>query len=140
MTVTTTGRRSAASSPTSSTYGSAPAFTSGASTTFVKGAAGTFTPTASGSPAPTIRESGTLPAGVTFAGGALSGTPTVTGSFPITFTASNGIGGPVSQSFTLSVATIRDHHGLAAHRELNTTYSAQLVEVGARHRSSGPRA
>jgi hypothetical protein len=81
----------------------APAITSATSATFTEGSAGTFTPTASGNPTPTITESGTLPAGVTFTSGVLSGTPTVTGSFPVTFTASNGIGTPATQSFTLTV-------------------------------------
>jgi hypothetical protein len=79
------------------------AITSASSTKFVEGSSNTFTPTATGTPAPAITESGTLPSGVTFSGGVLSGTPTVTGSFPITFTATNGIGNPATQSFTLSV-------------------------------------
>ena len=58
--------------------GSAPgAFTSATSATFTEGTAGTFTPTASGNPTPVITESGTLPAGVAFSGGVLSGTPRV---------------------------------------------------------------
>jgi hypothetical protein len=81
----------------------APAFTSAALATFTQGSAGSFTPVASGSPTPTITESGALPTGVTFTGGALTGTPTVTGSFPINFTATNGIGSPATQSFTLTV-------------------------------------
>jgi hypothetical protein len=86
------------------TGSSAPAFTSATSTTFTSGSLGTFTPVASGSPTPTITESGVLPAGVTFSSaGVLAGTPTVTGSFPITFTATNGIGSPATQSFTLTV-------------------------------------
>jgi hypothetical protein len=83
--------------------GTAPALTSAPSTTFTQGTAGTFTVTATGSPTPTITESGALPTGVTFAGGVLSGTPTVTGTFPITFTATNGVGSPATQSFTLTV-------------------------------------
>jgi hypothetical protein len=84
--------------------GSSPAaFTSANSDTFVEGQSGSFTPTASGSPAPTITESGTLPAGVQFTGGSLTGTPTVTGTFPITLTATNGIESPATQSFTLTV-------------------------------------
>jgi hypothetical protein len=82
----------------------APAFTSSASATFTQGTAGTFTPAASGNPTPVITETGALPTGVTFASGVLSGTPTATGSFPITFTATNGIGTPVTQSFTLTVS------------------------------------
>jgi len=69
---------------------SSAAFTSVASTTFTEGTHGTFTPTATGTPAPVITESGGLPTGVSFTGGALSGTPTVTGDFPISFTAANG--------------------------------------------------
>jgi large repetitive protein len=82
------------------------AFTSASSTAFTEGQSGSFTPTASGNPTPTITESGTLPHGVTFSGGVLSGTPTQTGSFPITFTATNGIGNPATQSFTLAVNSV----------------------------------
>ncbi len=64
------------------------------------GVAGTFTPTASGSPTPTFAESGALPPGVTFSSGSLHGTATVAGSFPITLTASNGVGTDAVQSFT----------------------------------------
>ena len=83
--------------------GTAPAFTSPNSVTFTKGVSNTFTPAASGTPTPVITESGTLPTGVTFLGGVLSGLPTATGTSDITFTASNGVGAPVTQSFTLTV-------------------------------------
>ena len=87
--------------------GSAPAtFTSAGSTTFTEGVAGSFTPTASGTPTPVITESGTLPSGVSFTGGSLAGTPTQTGSFPVTLTATNGIESPASQSFTLDVCAV----------------------------------
>jgi hypothetical protein len=78
------------------------AISSASSTTFTEGTSGSFTPTATGTPTPTITESGALPAGVTFSGGVLSGDPTVTGTFPITFTATNGIGTPATQKFTLT--------------------------------------
>jgi len=78
-----------------------PSITSGDSATFLVGTRGSFTPTASGFPVPSITESGTLPAGVTFTHGALKGTPTQTGSYPITFTASGD--GTASQTFTLTV-------------------------------------
>jgi hypothetical protein len=84
--------------------------TSADSTTFTEGTAGSFTPTATGTPAPTITQSGTLPAGVTFTGGKLTGTPTATGTFPITFTATNGIGNPATQSFTLTVQAAAGFH------------------------------
>ena len=85
------------------TVDAAPVFTSASSTTFAKGSAGSFTPTASGRPTPTITEFGNLPGGVTFSSGVLSGTPTAAGSFPILFTANNGVGGQVTQNFTLTV-------------------------------------
>ncbi|MGB8337926.1 MAG: Ig-like domain repeat protein, partial [Burkholderiales bacterium] len=49
---------------------------------------------------------GTLPAGVTFvpATGILSGTPTVSGTFPLTFTATNGVGTAATQAFSMVVA------------------------------------
>ena len=88
------------------TVDSAPAITSASSTTFTEGTLSTFTPTATGTPAPTFGETGPLPTGVTFTGGSLTGTPSVTGSFPITFTASNGVLPNATQSFTLTVASV----------------------------------
>jgi len=52
----------------------------------------------------TITEMGALPMGITFANAALSGTPTVTGSFPITITATDNIGNMASENLTLVVA------------------------------------
>jgi hypothetical protein len=85
--------------------GGAPAITSANNTTFTEGTAGTFTVTATGSPAPTFGETGALPTGVTLnsTSGVLSGTPTQSGAFPLTITATNGIGTPANQSFTLKV-------------------------------------
>ena len=87
-----------------------PAFTSASSTTFTVGTFGTFTVTTTGTPTPSIMESGTLPSGVMFVDngdgtGTLSGTPGpgTGGVYPITFTASNGVGSPAMQSFTLTV-------------------------------------
>jgi hypothetical protein len=87
------------------TINAAPAFTSTESTTFTKGSEGSFTVTASGTPSPSITENGTLPAGVTFNSSTdvLSGTPTQEGTFPITFTAHNGVGSDAVQQFTLTV-------------------------------------
>ena len=83
----------------------APSITSSTSTAFTVGTAGTFTVTATGTPAPTLSETGSLPAGVTFntTTHVLSGTPTVSGTFPITFTATNGTLPNAMQSFTLTV-------------------------------------
>ena len=79
------------------------AITSANSATFTEGTTGSFTPTATGNPTPTVTETGALPAGVTFSGGVLSGDPSVTGTFPITVKATNGIGNPATQGFTLTV-------------------------------------
>ena len=82
-----------------------PAFTTANSATFQLGAAGAFTVRASGAPAPTLSEAGTLPGGVTFtiATGVLAGTPTAAGTFPLQFTASNGVLPDAIQNFTLTV-------------------------------------
>jgi hypothetical protein len=86
----------------------APEITSASSTSFTKGAAGTFTVTATGSPTPSLSETGPLPTGVTFTDdgngtATIAGTPTVTGSFPITITAENGVTPNATQSFLVSV-------------------------------------
>ena len=83
----------------------APALTSSTGTLFVAGAFGTFSVTATGFPAPTISESGGLPNGVGFnaSTGALSGTPSVSGVFPVSFTAHNGVGVDATQNFILTV-------------------------------------
>jgi hypothetical protein len=89
------------------TVNQAPAITSAASTTFSVGAAGTFTVTGTGFPTPTYSEAGSLPSGVTFntATRVLSGTPApgTAGTYPISFTASNGAGTNATQNFTLTV-------------------------------------
>lgn len=83
----------------------APAITSANSATFQVGVAGTFTVTATGLPAPTLFESGSLPTGVTFtpATGVLAGTPTISGTYPLQFTASNGVAPNAVQAVTLTV-------------------------------------
>ena len=89
------------------TVNQAPAITSANNTTFGVGNAGTFTVTRTGFPTPTLSESGALPSGVTFntTTGVLSGTPAAgtQGTYPITFTASNGVGSNAMQNFTLTV-------------------------------------
>src|SRR5205823_184612 len=89
------------------TVNQAPAITSVNTTTFIIGSAGSFTVTATGFPAPTLSQTGALPGGVTFnaATGVLSGTPAAgtTGTYPISFTAGNGVGTSATQNFTLTV-------------------------------------
>lgn len=91
----------------SSPLTSAPVFVSSSSTAFTYGTANQFQVTVTGHPTPTLSETGALPSGVTFDAttGILSGTPTSSGVFPITFSATNDYGGgsTVTQSFTLTV-------------------------------------
>ena len=86
----------------------APAITSVAATTFTTGVSGTFTVTTTGFPTPALTESGALPSGVTFTDNkngtaTLSGTTTAAGTYPLTFTAANGVLPNATQSFTLTV-------------------------------------
>jgi hypothetical protein len=91
------------------TVDQAPAFTSASAFTFVEGAPGSFAVKASGFPVPTLKESGELPSGVSFniSNGTLtlSGTPALGSAktYPLIFTASNGVGTDARQSFTLTV-------------------------------------
>jgi hypothetical protein len=82
-----------------------PAITSANAAGFTTGTAGSFTLTMGGFPAPTCSVTGTLPGGVTFNTSTctLSGTPVAGGIYPLTFTASNGVGPNATQSFTLTV-------------------------------------
>jgi Tol biopolymer transport system component len=87
-----------------------PAFTSATSTTFTVGVAGNFDVTTVGTPPAALTYSGALPTGVGFTDhgdgtGTLSGMPAAGtgGTYPIVFTADNGVGTPVDQSFTLTV-------------------------------------
>ncbi len=86
----------------------APVITSANGATFIIGMLGSFTVTATGSPTPTLSESGALPSGISFnaSNGVLSGTPAAgaAGTYPITFTASNGVGSNATQNFTLAVS------------------------------------
>jgi hypothetical protein len=85
----------------------APTITSAPSAIFDVITARTFTVTATGSPAPSLSETGVLPAGVTFdpPSGVLGGTPAsgTSGTYNITFVATNGVAPNAVQSFTLIV-------------------------------------
>jgi hypothetical protein len=99
-----------ASQALSITVNQAPAISSANNAAFTAGTSGSFTVMTTGFPAPALTGTGALPSGITFVDngngtGALSGTPAAgTGkTYSITFTASNGVGSPASQSFTLTV-------------------------------------
>jgi hypothetical protein len=89
----------------------APTFSTGNSVTVTAGNPVNFTVQANGQPAPTLSTSG-LPGwasfGTTFTGnnyaqGQLSGTPTVSGTYTFTITASNGVSPNANQTFTVNV-------------------------------------
>ena len=96
---------------TSATYtltiGQVPAITSANATTFTVGAVGMFTVTATGSPAPAFADCWDIACGPhpNSPTGVLSGIPGpgTAGSYPLTITASNGVGSPAMQLFTLTV-------------------------------------
>ncbi|HEX5234993.1 MAG TPA: Ig-like domain repeat protein [Silvibacterium sp.] len=94
--------------------GTPPIITSAATTSFTAGTAGTFAITTTGIPTAILSESTAagqtgLPNGVTFIDNhdgtaTLSGTATVSGSYTFTITASNGVGSPAIEVFTLVVS------------------------------------
>jgi uncharacterized protein (TIGR03118 family) len=93
------------------TVGTAPTFSSATSAGFVTGTGGTFAVTTSGSPDATISLTGTPPTGVGL-GTSSNGSATLTvasttpaGVYSLTLSATNGVGGAVTQSFTLTVGT-----------------------------------
>ncbi|MEO8361716.1 MAG: putative Ig domain-containing protein, partial [Vicinamibacteria bacterium] len=113
-----------------------PAITSANNTTFTVGINGSFTVTKSGFPSPTLSMTGALPTGVTFtpATGALSGTPAggTGGSYPLTFTAMNGVGSNAMQSFSLSVMSVCPTITLASlsNGTVGTAYSSSATASG----------
>jgi hypothetical protein len=114
----------------SETVDEAPQITSPDSTTFTENTEGEFMVIAAGTPQPTISESGALPHGVTYSNGVLSGTPTQRGSFPITFTAQNGVGEESVQHFTLTVLGLHVTTTSLPAATPGTQYSVQLQALG----------
>lgn len=114
----------------------APSFTSAAATTFTEGRPGSFVVVADGTPAPTFSEVGALPDGVVLAPtGVLSGTPTRSGTYPVTITAANGVGAPATQSFSLvvdavGITTPSLPDGAVYSKALKNTYTATLSASG----------
>jgi hypothetical protein len=123
LTLTATAVGSQADSTTQSfdlVIDESPNFTSATTSTFVAGQPGTFTvTTTTGWPAATqLDVTGALPSGVSFTDNG-DGTATITGTssavntYPLTFTASNGLQTSVPQNFTLYVATPAQFTGSA---------------------------
>ncbi len=82
-----------------------------------------------GTPAVTVTASG-VPVGMTFAAGALSGTPTAAGSSTVTVTASDMGGGIVVRTFTLTINPAPILSGTLAIAEQSLAYSGTLNLAG----------
>jgi hypothetical protein len=76
-----------------------------AGATAQEGTAFAFVFAPGGNPTPTVSLAGTLPAGLTFSDGRISGTPAegTAGEYPLIVTASNGVGTAASAPFLLTV-------------------------------------
>ena len=90
------------------TVNEAPAITSANTVTFTETIAGSFTVTSTGFPARSYAiTQGALPSGMALNGttGVISGTPTdgSLGTYPVTISASNGVGTPATQALTINV-------------------------------------
>jgi hypothetical protein len=94
---------------------------------------GPVTFTASGGTSPyTLAETGALPAGMTFAAGVLSGTPTQPGTFPVTVTATdaNGCSGQTIYSLVTTCPTITVTNPATATGTAGTAFSQTFTQSG----------
>lgn len=107
-----------------------PLITSAITATFQQGEADSFAVTASGTPAPTITEFGNLPPGLTYSDGVLSGTPQRQGTYELTFMASNDIGVPSFQEFTLTVAGLTITTDALPPAKIGSPYDFDLAAAG----------
>jgi hypothetical protein len=107
ITVTATDQNGCTGSKGYTLVVNCPAITVGPSSISAGTAGSAFTPVAftqtGGVGTTTFSESGSLPTGMTFSAGVLSGTPTQTGSFSITITATDQNGCTGSQAYTLVI-------------------------------------
>jgi len=147
--ITFTANNTSGSSPTQNftlTVNEAPTITSANATSFAVGAAGTFSVTTTGFPKPTITRGGVaLPSNVTFTDngngtGTLAGTPAsgTGGTYPITFTATNGIGSPANQNFNFSVVGATSSTALALTTGTNPSVYGQSLAFTATVTGTGP--
>ncbi|MFM8998561.1 MAG: S8 family serine peptidase [Actinomycetota bacterium] len=105
FTVKVQGADTGSSTRTASIRVDAPLAISAATLSATAGTAYAQTITTTGGRSPIAwSRSGTLPTGVSFSGGSFSGTPTVSGSYPITITATDDVGRVATRDFTLTVA------------------------------------
>ena len=146
--ITFTANNTSGSSPTQNftlTINEAPSITSANATSFAIGSAGTFNVTTTGFPTPTITRGGVaLPSNVTFTDnangtGTLAGTPATGtgGTYAITFSATNGVGGPANQNFTFSVVGATSSTALALTTGTNPSVYGQSLTFTATVTGSG---
>ncbi|NCC75798.1 MAG: hypothetical protein EOM08_05130 [Clostridia bacterium] len=113
----------------------APSFTSTNQATFLVGIPASHTIVTHGYPAPSVElTSGSLPAGVTYDSTTrrLSGTVTDTaGTYPLVFTASNGIGAPATQNFWLLTLYAAPEITEQPHSMMATTSDLAIFSVTA---------
>lgn len=119
------------------TVAQAPAFTSDTMTKLTVGTFGSFTVTTTGYPTASITRTGALPSGVTFVDNGngtatLSGTPKAltAGPYDLTFTATNGVGTPDEQDFTLTVGGARTTTSVVS--SINPSNPGQAVRLTGR--------
>ncbi len=117
------------------TVNEAPIFTSISDANFAIGIPVSFSIMASGYPAPAVElTSGTLPDGITYdpTTQLLSGTATgAPGAYPLVFTASNGVGSPVTQSFSLATIVAKPQITLQPHSLMATIGETATFSVDA---------
>lgn len=87
----------------------APSIASADTANFTVGSPGSFTVTTTGLPTPTLSESGGLPPGLSFKNNGdgtatIAGTPSATGVYPFTLSASNGVSPDAVQPFAITVS------------------------------------
>jgi hypothetical protein len=125
------------------TNSEAPTITSAATASFYTGVAGTYTVTTTGYPAATITETGTLPAGLTFAAptpatgsATIAGTPAAgsVGNYPVTISATNSSGSMATLNLAITVASSAAPvitSGATAYFTLNEPGSFAVTTTGA---------
>ena len=112
-----------------------PNLTAPATATFVEANANSLAMSATGYPTPSFSESGTLPSGVSLTdngngSATISGTPTQSGAFPITVTASNGVSPDASASMTLTVVPLEVTTTSLPAATKKSAYNATLAAEG----------
>ncbi|HEV3385394.1 MAG TPA: putative Ig domain-containing protein [Gemmata sp.] len=110
----------------------APAITSAKTAAFTVTTPGSFTVAASGFPSPIFTLTGQIPKGLTFdrTTGLLSGTPTIgtSGTYTLHFTARNGIGAAVTQTFTLTIEKLVAPVSIPS--QVSVTASTKVTALG----------